>query len=262
MRIAIFSDVHGNLTALEAVLADIKEKAPDIIFFAGDLCSGGARPSACLQLLQQEEISAIYGNNDEMVGAQPLLSDDIQTEKQAQQTAEDDLVSWTKAQLSEMDRAWLRSLPFFRRFSPTTHPRDDIFIVHANPHDVERHIYPPEAAQQEIYGEIKQPDDAVSLSHLLHDLETGILAFGHLHIPNIRQWQHLTLANISSVSQPIDGDPRAKYGLFTWQDGRWSISHHYIPYDIQAEVEQLAHLRPPTWQELSQQLQTARSSDS
>jgi predicted phosphodiesterase len=77
MRVAIFSDVHGNLTALEAVLADIKQQAPDLIFFAGDLCLSGARPSACLQRLRQENISPIYGNTDEEISKRPLLSDEV-----------------------------------------------------------------------------------------------------------------------------------------------------------------------------------------
>ncbi|MCB8946270.1 MAG: metallophosphoesterase family protein [Ardenticatenaceae bacterium] len=255
MRAAIFSDVHGNLTALEAVLADIKQQAPDMIFFAGDLCLGGARPLACLQRVREEPISCVYGNTDEEVAQRPLLSDDIRAERKALQTAVDDNLSWTQMQLSVMDRAWLQELPFYRRISPTTNPRDDIFIVHANPRDVTRHIYPPEAQQQKLYGEIKQPDDAADLSHLLHDLDTGILAFGHLHVPNIRPWHRLTLANISSVSQPLDGDPRAKYGLFTWANGRWSITHHYVAYDVQAELAQLAHIQPPGWQALHHDLQ-------
>jgi predicted phosphodiesterase len=259
MRVAIFSDVHGNLTALEAVLADIKQQAPDLIFFAGDLCLSGARPSACLQRLRQENISPIYGNTDEEISKRPLLSDDIEAEKQARLEEVDDIVGWTMAQLTEKERAWLRELPFYRRVSPTTNPRDDIFIVHANPHDVTQHIHPPEEQQKALYGEIKQADDDAGLSHLLYDLETGILAFGHLHVPSIRHWHDLTLANISSVSQPLDGDPRAKYGLFTWQNGQWSIAHQYVAYDVQAEVEQLARMQPPGWEELSRQLQTAQS---
>lgn len=257
MRVAIFSDVHGNLTALEAILADIKAQTPDMIFLAGDLCLGGVRPLACLQRIQQEKISPIYGNADELVGQQPLLSNDIQAEKQEQQAQANDLVTWTKAQLSEIDRAWLRSLPFSRRVSPTTNWRDDIFIVHANPHDVHQHIYPSEERQQTMYGEIKQSDDSAELRQLLHSLHMGILAFGHLHVPNIRQWRDILLVNISSVSLPLDGDPRAKYGLFTWQNDQWSITHQHVPYDMEAEIEQLTQIQPPTWQTLVQRLQTA-----
>lgn len=212
MRTAIFSDVHGNLTALDAVLGDIKQQSPDLIIFAGDLCLFGPRPAECIDLIQAEAIAGIYGN-------QPPLSPEMdRAEYEADQETKD-IISWTRLQLTAAQRAWLRVLPFHRRISPTIQPKDDLFIVHANPYDVEQHIYPPEAKQKELYGEIRQPDNDPDLAHMLRDLVCGILAFGHVHVPNIRQWQDTKLVNISSVSLAQDGDPRAKYGLFTW-DGK------------------------------------------
>jgi predicted phosphodiesterase len=258
MRVAIFSDVHGNLPALEAVWADIKAMTPDLILFAGDLCLGGTRPSACIDLLRQENIGAVYGNTDEEVSGEPLLSADIDAEKQQRREHVDSIVDWTRAQLSEGERAWLRELPFYRRVSPSIYPRDDLFVVHANPRDVEQHIYPPEALQKALYGEIKQADDNADLAHMLRDLEVGVVTFGHLHIPSVRPWQHLILANISSVSLPLDGDTRAKYGLLDWEDGSWTVTHQHVSYDVEAERGQLAKLRPPEWESFSQRLQTGR----
>jgi predicted phosphodiesterase len=140
MRTAIFSDVHGNLTALEAVLADIKQQSPDLIVFAGDLCLFGPRPAECIARVQAEDISAIYGNQDKPLRNQPPLSPEADREEwEAKQNAAD-IVSWTRLQLTADQRAWLRTLPFQRRISPTTQPRDDLFIVHANPRDGEQHI--------------------------------------------------------------------------------------------------------------------------
>jgi len=260
MKIAIFSDVHGNLTALEAVLSDIKKQAPDLIIFAGDLCLFGPRPAACLNLIRQGGIASIYGDKDELLSNQPLLSDDIQTEEQERRQEIADNADWTWAQLSENDRAWLRTLPFHRRVSPTPNPRDDLFIVHANPKDVKQYIYPTEGKQRDIYGEVKQPDNDVRLRHLLGDLFTGVLAFGHLHVPNIRRWQHLILANISSVSLPQDGDMRAKYGLLTWKArSGWTIEHRYISYDVAKEIALLTELQPPGWESFRRCLETAHS---
>jgi hypothetical protein len=157
-----------------------------------------------------------------------------------------------------MDRAWLRTLPFQRRVSPTPHPKDDLFVVHANPRDINHPILPPKPLQKRLYGEVKQPDDA--LRPLLEGLFMGILAFGHVHVPSIRYWKGLTLTNISSVSLPQDGDVRAKYGLFTWKDrGGWAIEHRYVSYNIDAEVVLLNRLKPPNWKALSQRLQTAKT---
>lgn len=254
MRIAIFSDVHGNLTALEAVLKHIKRQSPDLIYFAGDLCVGGARPAACLERLRQEDIGGIIGNTDSWISNEPLLSDDITEEEQARSQEADTAADWTWAQLEEMDRAWLRTLPIFRRFSPTINPLDDLFVVHANPQDLDRPIHPSESRQEQLYGEVIQSDN--DLRPLLEDIIAGVVAFGHVHIPNVRHWRDLTLANISSVSLPLDGDNRAKYGLLTW-DSDWTIEHHHVDYDIHQEIEQLARRKPPNWQKISRQLQSA-----
>lgn len=254
MRIAIFSDVHGNLTALEAVLDHIKKQKPDVIFFAGDLCVFGARPGDCTQRVRGEKIACIYGNTDSWISNRPLLSDDIVAEKRERSQNADTAVEWAWAQMDEMDRAWLRTLPFHQRFSPTPHPKDDLFIVHANPQDVDRPIHPPESLQEQLYGEVKQPDD--DLRPLLGSVIAGVIGFGHVHIPNVRLWGDLTLANISSVSLPLDGDSRAKYGLLTWDDG-WTVEHKRVEYDVDREVEYLSQLKPPNWRKLSHQLQHA-----
>lgn len=254
MHIVIFSDVHGNLTALDAVLSDIKKQSPDLIFFAGDLCVFGTRPKACVRRLRDEDVSCIFGNTDSWISNQPLLSNDIVAEEQARGQNTDTSVDWTWAQLDEMDRAWLRTLPFSKRFSPTVDPRDDLFVVHANPQDVDQPIHPPESLQEQLYGEVIQPDE--KLEPLLNGITTGIICLGHVHIPNVRRWRDLTLANISSVSLPLDGDVRAKYGLLTWDDG-WTIEHKRVEYNVNQEVEYLIQKKPPNWEKLSHQLQSA-----
>lgn len=259
MKVAIFSDVHGNLTAFEAVLADIKRQEPDLIFFAGDLCVFGARPKACLDLLRDEKISAVYGNTDGWIDNKPVLSEDMLPEQKKRIEAVHNIVDWTVADLDEMDRAYLFELPFHRRVSPSVNPHDDLFIVHANPRDVDFPIHPNESVQQKIYGEIKQPDDDPDLRHFMSDLDTGVMAFGHIHIPNIREWHgrhgRITLANISSVSLPLDGDSRAKYGLLTWNEGDgWSISHQYVDYDIEKERQIIAQIQMPDWESLRDRL--------
>lgn len=256
MRVAIFSDVHGNLTALEAVLDDIKQQSPDITLFAGDLCVDGARPAACLERVRDANISAIYGNTDQRISNQPILDDNVQAEAQRRARHIEDNDDWTWVQLNASGRTWLSALPFYRRISPSTHPDDDLLVVHANPLNAEQHIYPTESRQQELFGEVRQPDDDLELKKMVGDLTGGIVAFGHLHVPFVRQWKEHTLVNISSVSLPLDGDQRAKYGLFTW-DGEWKIEHHYVAYDVDKEIDCLKLIQPPNWEKLAHRLQTA-----
>lgn len=255
MRVAIFSDVHGNLTALEAVLKDIDEQDVDHIVFAGDLCFLGPRPQACLALLQnRDDIASIYGNTDEWIEGPPLLSDDIEEEERQRRQRIHDLATWTRETLSEMERAWLRELPFHRRISPTVNPADDLYIVHANPVDVNQLIFPPEDVQKSMYEKVRQPDSA--LRPMLGDVVCGVLAFGHLHIPFVRSWNDLVLANISSVSVPGDGDPRAKYAILSWDGDAWQIEHRRVDYAVDGEIEAYRSARPPGWEQSVESLQS------
>ncbi len=256
MRAAIFSDVHGNLTALEAVLADIDGREDvEAIIFAGDLCLFGPRPEACLKVIRErdDEIACLYGNTDRWIDGPPLLSDDIEEEERQRQQQVHDIASWTRERLPAMDRAWLRELPFHRRISPTVNPQHDLFVVHANPKDVNQIIFPPEAMQEELYGRIRQPDG--ELEQLLDNVVTDVLAFGHLHVPSVRSWGGFTLVNVSSVSMPGDGDPRAKYGLLTWDGGSWDVEHVYVEYDVEAEIEAFRENRPLGWEDSVESLE-------
>jgi 3',5'-cyclic AMP phosphodiesterase CpdA len=96
MRVALFSDVHGNLTGLEAVLADIDEHAPDLVVFAGDLCLMGPRPAECLRRVRDLRLPAVLGNTDEWTagGGTPPET-------------HGERLRWTGDQLTDNERAWL-----------------------------------------------------------------------------------------------------------------------------------------------------------
>jgi len=235
MRLAVFSDVHGNLSALQAVLADIAAEAVDQIVFAGDLCLFGPRPAACVDRLRDLDCVSIYGNTDDFLLGRQTPPDRFV-----------DLARWTHDQLDQSQRDWLDELPFARSVSPQTAGEDSLLIVHANPLDVNQIIFPPEEEQIARYGRVRQADE--ELDELLAGVEVKNVVFGHLHIPFIRTIGSIKLFNISSVSMPGDGDPRAKYGLFTWQDGAWTFERKYVPFDIAPEVAAFEANQPPGWQ--------------
>jgi predicted phosphodiesterase len=242
MRIALFSDVHGNLSALEAVLAGIATKAPDLTLFAGDLCLDGPRPADCLRLLRAEAIPAIYGNTDAWILGRDQSPEWLQP-----------VVEWTAAQLTTSERDWLARLPFSLTVNPTADPSTGLHVVHANPQDVNRIIFPPEADQPR-YTKERQPDADVAA--LLQGLPAHALAFGHLHIPSIRHIGDYTLLNISSVSMAGDGDPRAKYALATWDGYQWTTEHVRVEYDITAEIAAFRASQPPVWEHTVAMLET------
>jgi predicted phosphodiesterase len=257
MRIALFSDVHGNLSALRTVRQAI-ERLPDIdqVIFAGDLCLFGPRPGHCLDLLRDMAVPFVVGNTDEWLRQPPPLASDLPEEqRQARQNLRD-LCRWTAGQLSDESLAWLDLLrqSFQIRLTPTGDPGDDLLIVHANPHDLLGIIFPAIERQRELYGSVRQTDE--QLAPLLHDVSARTIAFGHLHIPGLRRWRDKTLINVSSVSLPGDGDGRAKFAVLSWSEtAGWQVVYHRLTYDTDEETDAFRRFRPPGWQARVEQLQ-------
>lgn len=237
MRIAIFSDVHGNLSALEAVLADIARQGVDRVIFAGDLCFFGPRPAECLRVVRAATIDALFGNTDDWV-----------LKRQEPPARLVSLAEWTADQLAEDERQWLAGLPFSQRLTATGQAHDALLIVHANPLDVNQVIFPSESDQLSRYGRLRQSND--ELGQLLHRVDAAGVVFGHLHVPGERAWGSLPLYNISSLSVPGDGDPRAKYGIFTWSDGGWQFERRRVAFEAEEETAALRASRLPGWKEM------------
>jgi len=239
MRIAIFSDVHGNPYACEAVLERIySTDGVDKIIVAGDLCLGGSDPGKCIDLLQEAGVEAVYGNTEE------YIKYPYQTPKDASHSRKwgklQPAVIWVRLKLSRQQLDWINSLPFELTISPTSNPSDDLLIVHANPLDIELMIYPNLIEQQKLFGKIIQPDDDPALVNALKGLQANILAFGHFHYPSQRKWRDKTLVNVASCSLPgVDFDPTAHYTIFTFLKGEWLIEQYAVDYDVSKELEAL-----------------------
>lgn len=236
MKIALFSDVHGNLTGLKAVLADIASQGADLVAFAGDLCLMGPRPAECLRLVREQQLAVLMGNTDEWAAGRGSPPDRFR-----------EIIPWTQADLGPEDTAWLAARPFSLRVSPTTRAADDLLIVHANPRNLNDIVFPAEADQAARYGHIRQPD--ADLAPLFTGVEAAAVAYGHLHLPGSRPWNEMLLVNVASVSMPGDGDPRAKYALLAWDGTRWSAEHRRVEYDVRQEAAAFRDKQPPGWQE-------------
>ncbi|MDH5508628.1 MAG: metallophosphoesterase family protein [Anaerolineae bacterium] len=238
MRIAVFSDIHGNPYACEAVLDALAADGEfDAIVFAGDLCFGGSDPARCVDLIRAADIQAVYGNTDEFITDLQPPPDEAHNTKW--EKLEPD-ARWTAAQLGAARLDWLRTLPLDRRFSPTGDPSDDLLVVHANPKDAHGVIAPPPQAQQKLFGAVKQPDDAPELLALLEGVQAAVIAFGHFHYTSQREWRGLQLVNVAPCSiAPYDHDRRARYTVFIWDGSAWQIERRYVEYDYSQEAAAL-----------------------
>src|SRR5580700_10874214 len=126
MRIAIVSDIHGNRTAFEAVLADLREMSPDLILHGGDLADGGSSPVGILDRIRDLGWPGVAGNTDEMLFRPESLNEHVPGIPQLQAMAE-----FSREALGEERIAWLRDLP-------RVHLTEDLALVHAGPRSLWR----------------------------------------------------------------------------------------------------------------------------
>jgi len=206
LRIAVFSDIHGNIRGLDACLADLAAQGgADAIVAAGDLCMDGPKPKKVLKRLHEIGAFAVRGNTDRAIALEPLDADGE--------------IAWYREQLGPRWRAYLGQLPFVLRFGE---PGSELVVTHANPKNDDEHVWPDAADDQ--------------LERLFGDVDGAAFAFGHLHVPYVRIWRGKMLANVASAGLPKDGDPRVHYAIFTERAGGWEVKSRRVDFDI-ARVE-------------------------
>ena len=216
MRFAIFGDIHANFEALQAVLADAEKNECTHFVCLGDIVGYNANPRECLEVIRGMEIPVVKGNHDEQASS----TEDASQFNPLAATA----IEWTRKQLSEEDKDWLRNLRYVRQVR-------DFTIVHAT-------LDTPEK-----WGYVFNPLDAAASINYQH---TSLCFCGHTHIPvaYVRDsgLQQLPLEkirilngnkyfiNVGSVGQPRDGDWRASYGIYN-TDQQY-VELRRIEYDI------------------------------
>jgi diadenosine tetraphosphatase ApaH/serine/threonine PP2A family protein phosphatase len=225
MRLALLSDIHANLQALDACLAHARAQKAQRFVFLGDMVGYGADPGAVverIQLLTEEGAMVIQGNHDAMAVDPP---DEVKT-------VGDTTAAWTHRQLSDEQRAWITALPL-------THQLENILFVHASvnePH-LWRYVYDQRAAKASLDAATDWPDVRYVFGGHVH-VQTlyyrgagdGLMAFTPqpgvaVPVPKHRQW----LGTVGSVGQPRDGNTHAMYCIF--DTDRAQITFHRVPYD-------------------------------
>jgi len=209
LRVAVVTDIHGNLEALRAVLADIDRRGPfDRLIAGGDYCLNGPDPAAALDLIAERADVMLVGNTDRDILKHGATDPDLGAKKLAS-------IEWTYQELGAERINVLTEL----QFSETVAPEGDrLMVVHANPNDVDHHIFPD-----------MPPND---VRELVAPFDAGVLVFGHLHIPYRRRVGALRLFDVAACGLPRDGDRRAVWGSFSWSPASgWRGSIHRVSYD-------------------------------
>jgi putative phosphoesterase len=195
VRLAVVSDIHGNMRALESVVRDLKLQSPDVVVHGGDLVVIGPRPREVLDFVRAAGWQGVLGNTDQMLfdasGRAELEGRSPGIHKWLQ-ILFDDLAPWAGDRLTPDQVRWLQDLP-------TEWRSNGVALVHAAPNDLWRAPLPdsPDEELLRVYG----------------GLGASLTVYGHIHRPYVRRVGALVVANAGSVGLPYDGDPRASYLL-------------------------------------------------
>ena len=235
MRIAVVSDIHANLTALEAVIADLRTMGADLVVQGGDLVNAGPRPAEVIDRVREMGWPGVYGNTDEMLWMPHRVSETLQDPQRHR--IRDLLLTHTIPQMLAAiggDRlAWLKSLP--RRWSG-----EGVSVVHAVPDDVWPAV-PASAADDE-------------LERVYGVLQSAHVVYGHIHCPFVRRVSGFTVINAGAVGLSFDGDRRASYALI---DGEQAEIRR-VDYDVEPEIRLLQRSDDPFAASTAETLRTGR----
>jgi putative phosphoesterase len=213
-RIAVFSDLHGNVAAGEAVLAAIEAAAPDAVSCLGDLVGYGAFPNETTELMLTRRIATIMGNYDDGVGFDRDDCGCAYKDKDEAARGQQSLM-WTRRVTTEENKAYLRSLvPEIRFEAEGVRFR----LVHGSPRRMNEYLF--------------EDRDPRSLERIAQMADCEVLVFGHTHIPWVREIGGVLFVNDGSVGRPKDGDPRAAWALLTARAGQpVAVEIRRVPYD-------------------------------
>ncbi|EDM34543.1 putative phosphoesterase [Pedobacter sp. BAL39] len=209
MRIALFSDIHANLPALEGFFKDVETRNTDAIYCLGDLVGYNIWPNEVIDEIRKRGIPTIAGNYDWGIGRS---SDDCGC---AYKTDEEKAlgkvsISYTNEVVKDEQRAYLRTLPAHIRLEyQLNHDKRNILLVHGSPRKVNEYLF--------------EDRDEKSMLRIMEQADADIMCFGHTHKPYHRilnsgkdgndHFRHAI--NIGSVGKPKDSDPRGGYGILT-----------------------------------------------
>jgi protein phosphatase len=237
MKIAIISDIHGNLEALKVVLDDIKSRKIDKIYCLGDIIAKGSHQQECCDLVRKSCEVVIKGNCDE------YFTSDIDLTKKSE--GEVKRIKWNKSKINEETANYLRNLPFCHEFYMSGRL---IRLLHAHPERTDKFAGSIDKLER-LYGLFLPSENTIS------NEKADVVIYGHIHTPYMQKIYNRMIVNVGSVGNAVDvfrndekdGNPLnttvANYLILTGnygsKDFNKKISYEMVclPYDIDKELE-------------------------
>jgi putative phosphoesterase len=215
MRIAVFSDIHANINALDAALADIEHQAVDNIMCLGDLVGYGEHPNEVIEVIRTRGIATIMGNYDDAVGYDRDDCGCAYTSAAEKERGREWLLQ-TRQAVSEANKAFLRQLPL--HLNREIHGRK-ISFVHGSPRRMNEYLY--------------EDRPSTAFDRVLDVAGADVLVCGHTHLPYHRVIGKRHVVNVGSVGRPKTVDVRACYSILDISDGV-RFEFYLADYDRQA----------------------------
>jgi putative phosphoesterase len=227
-RVAVITDIHANLPALQAALGRIDELGVDAIYCGGDLVGYGPHPNEVCALISEREIPTIYGNYDHAIAR------DLEDCGCAYVTPHDralgqQSVDWTLAHTDQASKDFMGDLPFDLLFDVGA---TAVHLVHGSPRKVNEYLFEDKPAS--LYERLARAEDA------------DVLVFGHTHKPWVHDYGGVRFVNCGSVGKPKDGDPRGAFALLEANGDGMRVTIERVEYDAAAVAREVAEAGLPT----------------
>lgn len=226
MKIAILSDIHGNLDALSEVVENIKIQKIDKIFICGDLAVAGPQPvetiDYVINLSKEFDVTVIQGNTDEMVFKSTGDPDDKYTPPNKIMA---EAVKYSQNVLRDDQIEYLSKLPVDHT---ETVGNFNILLVHGSPRRNNEDILPDMPLEK--------------IKEMIESITEDIIFCGHTHLPAVYKINNQTVFNAGSVGRPFSESPKACYAVLTNEDTtkEFKIEHVYVAYNQEQAAEKLA----------------------
>jgi putative phosphoesterase len=227
-RVAVITDIHANLPALQAALRRVDELDVDGLYCGGDLVGYGPHPNEVCALIAERGIPTIYGNYDyaiarelEDCGCAYVTPHDRELGQRS--------VNWTLAHTDSRSKRFMRDLPFDLRLEVGER---NVHLVHGSPRKVNEYLFEDKPAR--LYERLAAAE------------EGDVLVFGHTHKPWVHEYGAVLFVNCGSVGKPKDGDPRGAFAVLEAEDDRVRVRIERVEYDAAAVAREVAAVGLPS----------------
>jgi putative phosphoesterase len=221
-RVAVITDIHANLPALEASLARLDELGIDTVYCGGDLVGYGPHPNEVCAVIAERGIPTIYGNYDYAIardlddcGCAYVTPHDREIGQRS--------VEWTLTNTDRRSKSFMRTLPFDLHFPVGA---TDVHLVHGSPRKVNEYLFEDKPAS--LYERLAAAE------------QDRVLVFGHTHKPWVREHGGVLFVNCGSVGKPKDGDPRGAFAILTAAPAGVDVTFERVAYDTDRVAREVA----------------------